>query len=553
MDLVPEGERIVAEEEEDRISKLPEDIIHRILSFLDMKYAVQTSAVSCKWKHIWTSMPYLNLNSQVYPTLPHFAKFVKQALSHRNNHTNLTAVDLKFTGLATQFAVESTVNYAYSHDISQMNIVWFTKRSHEFPQFLLSSHTLKHLTVAVKYPYFSCVYGTRFYPEKIWDFPALETLNLSGVPFGCYGEKNINLFSKSVNLKDLTLDRCSMKGFGIVTICCPQLSNLTITKFCSYPEVFKVVAPQLENLTASISNRCKCGDVNFLQLSVEAFNSLEKVNLRDSNYHVHKERGFPRLLYLFQNLSFVKVLTLDMDIVETLSSNLDQLSHEPCPFNNLKCLKINPPPRMRTGPIPTIPSEVREYLLDNSPNATCNLNSPQLSRNRPRQKLHDDTMANKVAKLEEKLQNRDEVIIEQKQKIQMLEAAKLQHENFMSCLIKSKMAGLKVQVERGNPDYEVIRSVGHNIKSVMDMIPESLRVDIGAQFSSQYQELKCLLLTCIDTSQWAKIENELGIIRDSEGSCCYKSCVQSDVSAAEPSRARSPSSTNIATSSKVAL
>lgn len=164
---------------------------------------------------------------------------------------------------------------------------------------------------------------------------------------------------------------------------------------------------------------------------------------------------------------------------------------------------------------------------------------------RPRQKLHDDTMANKVAKLEEKLQNQDEIIIEQKEKIQMLEAAKLQHENFMSCLIKSKMAGLKVQVERGNPDYEVIRSVGRNIKSVMGLIPESLRVDIKAQFSSHYEELKCLLLTCIDPSQWAKIENELGIIRDSEGICCNKIGVQSDVSAAEPSQARNPSSTNV--------
>lgn len=321
MDLVHERASIAAEEE-DRISKLPDDIIHGILSFLDMKYAVQTSALSHKWKHIWTSMPYLNLDSQVFPKLPHFAKFVKQALSHRNNHTNLSAVDLKFTGSATQFVVKSIVNYAYLHNVNKMTIVWFTRRSQEFPAFLFSSHTLKHLSVAVKEPYFSCVSGTCFYPESIWDFPALETLNLTRVPFGFYNEKNINLFSKSVNLKDLTLDRCSMKGFGIVTIGCPQLSNLTITKICSYPEVFKVVAPQLENLTASISSHCKCGGNNFLQLSIEAFNSLEKVNICDSNYYVHKERGFPRLLDLFQKLNFVKFLTLDMGIVKVYTCQL---------------------------------------------------------------------------------------------------------------------------------------------------------------------------------------------------------------------------------------
>ncbi|GKE49485.1 hypothetical protein Tco_1480743 [Tanacetum coccineum] len=127
----------------------------------------------------------------------------------------------------------------------------------------------------------------------------------------------------------------------------------------------------------------------------------------------------------------------------------------------------------------------------------------------------------------------------------MLKAAKLQHENFMLRVIKSKMAGLKVQVERGNPGYEVIRSVGRNIKSVMDLIPESLRVDIEAQFSSQYKELKSLLLTCIDHSQWAKIEKELGIIKDYGRTCCNNISVQSDVSVAELPQALSPSSTYV--------
>lgn len=136
MDLVPEGDSIVAEEEEeDRISKLPDDIIHRILSFLDMKYAVQTSAVSCKWKHIWTSMPYLNLNSKVFPKLPQFAKFVKQTLSRRKNHTEVSTVDLRFTGSVTQFFLKSIVSHAYSHNVRQMTIAWLTKAvmcSHNF-------------------------------------------------------------------------------------------------------------------------------------------------------------------------------------------------------------------------------------------------------------------------------------------------------------------------------------------------------------------------------------------------------------------------------------
>ncbi|GKB92977.1 hypothetical protein Tco_0979114, partial [Tanacetum coccineum] len=197
----------------------------------------------------------------------------------------------------------------------------------------------------------------------------------------------------------------------------------------------------------------------------------------------------------------------------TLSSDLDQLSREPCPFHNLKCLKINTSRLQHTDPMLTIPTQIRNYLLGNSPNATFIIDSPQVSQKRPRQKLHEDTLANKVAKLKEKLQNRDEVIIEQKEKIQMLEAAKLQHENFMSHVIKSKRVGLKVQISR------------HSFL-----------------LTSQYEELKSLLLTCIDPSQWAKIEKDLGIIKDYGRTCCNNIGVQSDVFVAELPQALSPSS-----------
>nr|GEX77290.1 zinc finger, CCHC-type [Tanacetum cinerariifolium] len=40
--------------EQDKISNLPDDVIHCILSFLDMKFVVQTSAMSWKWTNIWT-------------------------------------------------------------------------------------------------------------------------------------------------------------------------------------------------------------------------------------------------------------------------------------------------------------------------------------------------------------------------------------------------------------------------------------------------------------------------------------------------------------------
>lgn len=117
----------------------------------------------------------------------------------------------------------------------------------------------------------------------------------------------------------------------------------------------------------------------------------------------------------------------------------------------------------------------------------------------------------------------------------MLEATKLQHEKLLSHILKYKLAELKVQVESENPDYEVIRSLGCEIKSVMNLIPESLRVNVEAQFSSNYEEWKSLFLTYIDASQWVKIETDLGTIRDSERTHSNTIYSQLDEPAAEVS------------------
>ncbi|GKD22148.1 protein arginine N-methyltransferase 1.5, partial [Tanacetum coccineum] len=46
----------------------------------------------------------------------------------------------------------------------------------------------------------------------------------------------------------------------------------------------------------------------------------------------------------------------------------------------------------------------------------------------------------------------------------------------------------------------------HEINSVMELIPESLRVAMKAHFASQYKEAKSLFVTRIGDSRWAKRE-----------------------------------------------
>ncbi|XP_058089807.1 F-box protein At5g03100-like [Magnolia sinica] len=48
----------------DRLSPLPEDILHHILSFLPLKYAARTSILSNRWRTLWISNPILDFGSE---------------------------------------------------------------------------------------------------------------------------------------------------------------------------------------------------------------------------------------------------------------------------------------------------------------------------------------------------------------------------------------------------------------------------------------------------------------------------------------------------------
>ncbi|XP_071732486.1 putative F-box/LRR-repeat protein At3g59170 [Rutidosis leptorrhynchoides] len=412
--------------EEDRISNLPDDIIHHILSFLDLKYAMQTSALSKKWKLVWTLLPQLNFNSYNFSNPSHFNEFVKHALLHRNNLREVSVLELRCRGVVTQFSGKSIVNYACLHNVKRLTIVWAATGLHEFPEFLFSCRALEDLTLKVQ-DRTSCL--ARCYISELgWDFPALEKLNLRNFKLDGGKNKCINLFSKCVNLKDLTLHEIDTCGLEELNLCVLQLSNLSIT-FCyrySYPKVpnpkvLNVVGHQLQNLTASVDS------IHVLHLTAEGFDSIKKVNLSwpEINYVPEKTR-FSQLVGVFQKLCSAKVLILDPYIIKVLSSCVDQLLVEPGPFNNLKCLKMNTMLETRYVCGATkwenvvVPVQLKNYFLDKSPTATFIIGYPQVPRKRPSQQVHDDNdaLAKKKARLDlEKQQLAHTTIITQDKEI----------------------------------------------------------------------------------------------------------------------------------------
>ncbi|GJM88596.1 hypothetical protein PR202_ga04674 [Eleusine coracana subsp. coracana] len=50
----------------DRLSLLPDDLLHNIMSFLTARQAVQTCLVSRRWRNLWRSMPCLNVDQREF-------------------------------------------------------------------------------------------------------------------------------------------------------------------------------------------------------------------------------------------------------------------------------------------------------------------------------------------------------------------------------------------------------------------------------------------------------------------------------------------------------
>ncbi|KAM0059236.1 putative F-box domain, leucine-rich repeat domain superfamily, F-box-like domain superfamily [Helianthus debilis subsp. tardiflorus] len=335
--------------EGDRLSSLPDDLIHKILAFLPIKDAMETSVLSSRWRFIWTSMPYLNLSSEDFYTLSKFSKFVTHVLSRRNNLTEVYSLKLTFRGKASQVFVKRILNYAFSHNVQQLNVVWLDVNiDMTFPLSLFSSKSLNSLTMHVVercHLMKTCLMST-------WELPTLTTLDLHSVTL-CVDEadKRIGIFSKCANLKNLTLKEFATTGSDGLSIFHPRLANLTLESD-NFVKVVNVVAPQLENLTIRY---CRAEHVissphlaSFLyegyyplNLSTDGFHSLEKADICISG---SQEEYAHQIVCLLQHLQSAKFLTLNLELVETLSSSLDlkpTSTFSICELKELKDLPTN--------------------------------------------------------------------------------------------------------------------------------------------------------------------------------------------------------------------
>ncbi|XP_014502911.1 F-box/FBD/LRR-repeat protein At5g22660-like [Vigna radiata var. radiata] len=86
--------KVKKEKEEDRLTKLPDEIILHILSFVDAKTAVQTSVLNKRYRYLWASLPVLNFVDSFHGP-EFFEAFIRHFLAYRDTSINIFNVNLK--------------------------------------------------------------------------------------------------------------------------------------------------------------------------------------------------------------------------------------------------------------------------------------------------------------------------------------------------------------------------------------------------------------------------------------------------------------------------
>jgi hypothetical protein len=173
----------------DRLGNLPDCLLFHILSFLDIKLAVQTLILSKRWKNIWKCLSNLTLIPFTYfRNIDGFNKFVSQFLSLCDSSTSLHVLNCVRDDITNPHLLNRMVNYAVSHNVQQLHICvicdsWpFLPNVQYFPPTLFSWQTLTSLNLSIySSPSF---YATRtmLFPNS-HDLPELISLSLKSFSF----------------------------------------------------------------------------------------------------------------------------------------------------------------------------------------------------------------------------------------------------------------------------------------------------------------------------------------------------------------------------------
>ncbi|KAL5731084.1 hypothetical protein ACHQM5_003843 [Ranunculus cassubicifolius] len=233
----------------DRISNLPEGVIHHILSFLPTKYAVSTCSLSSRWQYLWTSVSRLDFCDRLLHTEMTdeyhmmFANFVERVLLH-HDRSCIQKFRLSSSNVLDASRVNAWISSIARHKVQKFVLDFRVDQPLVFPRNLFTCEALKVLKVDktfISVPASICI-------------SSLKVLSLGYVTISC-SQATQNISFNFPVLEEFLIEECKwvmIKTFEIFA------DTLRILKIFDYSDcVIKVHAKGLISLNLSSSLSCE--------------------------------------------------------------------------------------------------------------------------------------------------------------------------------------------------------------------------------------------------------------------------------------------------------
>ncbi|CAN1810345.1 Putative F-box/FBD/LRR-repeat protein At5g44950 [Linum perenne] len=352
----------------DRLSDLPDCILHHIMSFLDTTSIVRTSILSKRWRCLWKEAPAINFKRSCFDSEQGFIEHVIDILCFRYSHAPVKKISLEYnftvwTGVVKVFdrimkyaaccgngghlhhlSLCHTDRYAPSFNTMSASIIAYCH--HE------SLTTLELASLHLTHPPSSSFISLTtlqlnrchfFYIDPFDEFPCLKYLKLVGCA------SSVKLVVSGLELLDLDIQWPCHVNSGPIEVFAPKLESL---RFLGDDEGSKVF-PKL-NVPA----------LNHANIRLRWWNELEFLNdefMDDAN------RGCVNLLCGLHNVESL-ILCFDNCVQEydvkhnsPFVGMKSLMEVEPSPFTRLKTLRV----QYKKG-LANIPYEVIRYFFDGS-------------------------------------------------------------------------------------------------------------------------------------------------------------------------------------------
>ncbi|XP_035839226.1 F-box/LRR-repeat protein 25 isoform X1 [Helianthus annuus] len=237
------------EEEMDRISQLPDFIVHHILSFLpDSPPAelVRMSVLSKTWFHLTASFPILNYDICKFKSRESFFKYVECTTS-RFCHQNLTAHRLTLYVTIRNPAELDIVNRCLGLllviGVKELSMSMSAMPKYRLPNTLLSVSVLKSLSI------YNCELPSSLMHDGVVKFKSLISLQLQNVRID---EEVIKYITTGCPLLQWFEMRCC---YGFKRFCVYQHQNLQrVGLVGTSVEIIDIEAPNLYNFYLAAKN-----------------------------------------------------------------------------------------------------------------------------------------------------------------------------------------------------------------------------------------------------------------------------------------------------------